>query len=69
MTHFAICNVFYSKTIFLVLLPSIIAAVEDPFYKIASEALLVLECLVKVLRPMDQVSEFNFQPYTAGVRF
>ena len=31
-----------------------INAVSDPFYKISSEALLVLETLVTVLRPMDK---------------
>jgi cullin-associated NEDD8-dissociated protein 1 len=50
-----------------VLLPVIISAVSDPFYKISSEALLVLESLVKVLRPLDQPSNFNFQPYTSKV--
>ena len=42
-----------------VLVPAIIAAVSDPFYKISSEALLVLESLVKVLRPL-QIAPSNF---------
>ena len=50
-----------------ILLPVIISAVGDPFYKISSEALLVLESLVRVLRPLDQPSTFNFQPYTNSV--
>jgi hypothetical protein len=50
-----------------VLLPVIIGCVGDPFYKISSEALLVLESLVKVLRPLDQPTNFNFQPYTNSV--
>ncbi len=47
----------------------IIQAVGDPFYKISSEALLVLESLVKVLRPLDQPTNFNFKPYTNNVIF
>ena len=39
---------------FQVLVPAVINAVSDPFYKISSEALLVLETLVTVLRPMDK---------------
>jgi cullin-associated NEDD8-dissociated protein 1 len=50
-----------------ILVPAIIAAVSDPFYKISSEALLVLESLVKVLRPLNQSSQFDFKPYTANV--
>ena len=34
-----------------VLTPPIIAAVNDPFYKITAEALLVLQQLVRVIRP------------------
>ena len=33
-----------------VLVPAIITAVSDPFYKISSEALLVLESLVRILK-------------------
>ena len=33
-----------------VLIPAVISAVSDPFYKISSEALLVLETLVRVFR-------------------
>jgi len=50
-----------------VLVPAIIAAVSDPFYKISSEALLVLESLVKVLRPLQISSNFDFRPYTQNV--
>ena len=35
-----------------VLVPTVLHAVDDQFYKIASEALLVLETLVRVLRPV-----------------
>ena len=50
-----------------VLVPAIIAAVSDPFYKISSEALLVLESLVKILRPFHSDSKFDFKPYTGNV--
>ena len=36
-----------------VLVPAIITAVSDTFYKISSEALVVLQLLVKVLRPLN----------------
>lgn len=45
------------------LVPLIVNAVFDPFYKIATEALLVLQQLVKVIRPLDQPSNFNFTPF------
>ena len=50
-----------------VLVPAIISAVSDPFYKISSEALLVLESLVKILRPFHTASKFDFKPYTSNV--
>ncbi len=50
-----------------VLVPAVITAVSDPFYKISSEALLVLESLVKVLRPLGVTSNFDFKPYTTNV--
>ena len=54
-----------------VLVPAIIAAVADPFYKISSEALLVLESLVRVLRPLGcsqkAASQFNMKPYTNDI--
>ncbi len=54
-----------------VLVPTIISAVADPFYKISSEALLVLESLVKVLRPLHSHQEEaspNFKQYVDMVR-
>lgn len=36
------------------LIPSIITAVGDPFYKITAEALLVLQEMVKVIRPLGK---------------
>ncbi|KAL8589566.1 Cullin-associated NEDD8-dissociated protein 1 [Nucella lapillus] len=48
-----------------VLVPPIVNAVGDPFYKITSEALLVTQQLVKVIRPFDeaQKSVFEYQGY------
>ncbi|KAL7982618.1 hypothetical protein Chor_010216 [Crotalus horridus] len=44
------------------LVPPVVACVGDPFYKITSEALLVTQQLVKVIRPLDQTS-FDASPY------
>lgn len=49
------------------LVPPIIAAVGDPFYKIASEALLVTQQLVKVIRPLDLKVDLDFRPYINGL--
>nr|CAG4644545.1 EOG090X00HY [Leptodora kindtii] len=49
------------------LLPSLLSAVSDPFYKITSEALLVLQQLVRVIRPLDCASNFDFTPYTLPI--
>ncbi|XP_018320590.1 cullin-associated NEDD8-dissociated protein 1 isoform X2 [Agrilus planipennis] len=46
-----------------VLLPPVINAVGDSFYKITAEALLVLQELVKVIRPIGTSVTFNFRPY------
>lgn len=46
-----------------IIVPPIIAAVGDPFYKITSEALLVMQQLVKVIRPLDTPSSFDFTPF------
>ncbi|KAJ0069023.1 hypothetical protein NL108_015895, partial [Boleophthalmus pectinirostris] len=45
-----------------VLLPPVVACVEDSFYKITSEALLVTQQLVKVMRPLDQSAAGGFDP-------
>ncbi|XP_030575909.1 cullin-associated NEDD8-dissociated protein 1 isoform X2 [Archocentrus centrarchus] len=49
------------------LVPPVVACVGDPFYKITSEALLVTQQLVKVIRPLDSQSEsgdsFDPSPY------
>ncbi|KAL7299729.1 hypothetical protein TKK_0007479 [Trichogramma kaykai] len=44
----------------LMIAPPVIAAVGDPFYKITAEALLVVQQLVKVIRPFDQPSTFDY---------
>ncbi|XP_071033153.1 cullin-associated NEDD8-dissociated protein 1 isoform X2 [Parasteatoda tepidariorum] len=55
-------EVFHSHIAALV--PPLVHAVGDVFYKITSEALLVLQQLVKVLRPLDQQSTpFDFVPF------
>ncbi|KAJ8398852.1 hypothetical protein AAFF_G00417600 [Aldrovandia affinis] len=46
-----------------VLVPPVVACVGDPFYKITSEALLVTQQLVKVIRPLDQADSFDASPY------
>ncbi|XP_078075955.1 cullin-associated NEDD8-dissociated protein 1 [Mustelus asterias] len=45
------------------LVPPVVACVGDPFYKITSEALLVTQQLVKVIRPVDQLYSFDAAPY------
>lgn len=40
------------------ILPPIVTCVGDPFYKITSEALLVLQQMVKVIRPLGQFDGF-----------
>ena len=51
-----------------VLVPAIITAVSDTFYKISSEALVVLQLLVKVLRPLDSSpTTFDFTLYTNNI--
>lgn len=37
-----------------VIVPPVVAAVSDNFYKITAEALLVLQQLVKVIRPLGK---------------
>ncbi|KAL0977959.1 hypothetical protein UPYG_G00163830 [Umbra pygmaea] len=53
-----------------VLLPPVVQCVEDPFYKITSEALLVTQQMVKIMRPLgDKVpaSTFDVKPYVKDV--
>ncbi|RWS15707.1 Cullin-associated NEDD8-dissociated protein 1-like protein [Dinothrombium tinctorium] len=46
-----------------VLLPAVISAVEDSFYKISSEALLVLTQMVRIIRPLETPSTFKYDGY------
>ncbi|XP_071351490.1 cullin-associated NEDD8-dissociated protein 2 [Trachinotus anak] len=53
-----------------VLLPPVVACVEDTFYKITSEALLVTQQLVRVMRPHGQTATaagFNPKPFVREV--
>lgn len=52
-----------------VLMSPVIVAVNDSFYKITAEALLVLQQLVKVIRPLDSESQFNFTPFIGKEMF
>ena len=45
----------------------VILAISDPFYKITSEALLVTQQLVRVIRPLDSKVDFDFRPYLGGL--
>ncbi|XP_062265609.1 cullin-associated NEDD8-dissociated protein 2 [Platichthys flesus] len=52
-----------------VLLPPVVACVEDTFYKITSEALLVTQQLVRVMRPHGQsaATGFDAKPFVREV--
>eukprot|EP00112_Aurelia_sp_Birch-Aquarium-sp1_P013777 Seg2940.2 transcript_id=Seg2940.2/GoldUCD/mRNA.D3Y31 product="Cullin-associated NEDD8-dissociated protein 1" protein_id=Seg2940.2/GoldUCD/D3Y31 len=58
-------TVFYDHIHLIV--PPIVAAVGDQFYKITSEALLVTQHLVKVMRPLNVTSTFDFRPYLKDI--
>ncbi len=49
------------------IVPPVVACVGDPFYKITSEALLVTQQLVKVIRPLDQTDAFDASPYITDI--
>ena len=50
------------------MLPLIISHANDTFYKIASEALLVLQELVKIIRPKASVAiQADFKPFVAQI--
>lgn len=44
-------------------LPSVISCIRDPFYKITSEALSVAQNTIKVMRPFEKDSGFDYTPY------
>ncbi|MBN3306198.1 CAND1 protein, partial [Amia calva] len=46
-----------------VILPPVVTCIGDPFYKITSEALLVTQQLVKVIRPLEKLSSFDAKPF------
>ncbi|KAJ8986273.1 hypothetical protein NQ317_009983 [Molorchus minor] len=50
-----------------ILLPPVINAVGDSFYKITAEALNVLQELVKVIRPLNMNCGFDFTPFTKDI--
>lgn len=50
-----------------VILPAVIQCVEDPFYKITSEALQVTQQIVKLMRPLDKPISFDAKPYIKNV--
>uniref|UniRef100_A0A8B9BWE2 Cullin associated and neddylation dissociated 2 (putative) n=1 Tax=Anser brachyrhynchus TaxID=132585 RepID=A0A8B9BWE2_9AVES len=45
------------------LLPPVVSCIGDSFYKITSEALLVTQQLVKVIRPLGKSCTFDAKPY------
>lgn len=45
------------------LLPPVVMCIGDPFYKITSEALLVTQQLVKIIRPLDVPCTFDAKPF------
>lgn len=49
------------------IVPAVVVAVDDSFYKIMSEALLVLTLIVKTIRPLDTPCSFDFQPYVTPI--
>ncbi|KAJ7316954.1 hypothetical protein JRQ81_003116 [Phrynocephalus forsythii] len=63
--HVVLCN--HPREVFhphiKALLPPVVTCIGDPFYKITSEALLVTQQLVKVIRPLDVPCPFDVKPY------
>ncbi|XP_063702337.1 cullin-associated NEDD8-dissociated protein 1 [Culicoides brevitarsis] len=49
------------------LVPLIETAVCDAFYKISTEALLVLQQMIKVMRPLDLQVNFDFTPFVSNL--
>ncbi|XP_032892680.1 cullin-associated NEDD8-dissociated protein 1-like [Amblyraja radiata] len=63
--HVILCNhppeVFHPHV--KTLLPPTVACISDPFYKITSEALLVTQQLIEVIRPLGKPCSFDAKPY------
>lgn len=49
------------------IVPAVVVAVDDSFYKIMSEALLVLTLIVRTIRPLDVPCSYDFQPYVMPI--
>lgn len=49
------------------IISAVIQSVDDSFYKITSESLLVLQNIVKVIRPLDETCDFDFKPYANDI--
>ncbi|XP_065897890.1 cullin-associated NEDD8-dissociated protein 1-like [Dysidea avara] len=46
------------------IVPAVLSAVDDPFYKIASEGLVVLNNLIQILCPLDDAAKpYDYQQY------
>ena len=64
------CGEFSPLLLYLqVLLPPVVACIDDTIYKITSEALLVTQQLVRVMRPPDQKGGFDPKPFVKEVRW
>ncbi|CAH0695118.1 unnamed protein product [Spodoptera exigua] len=50
------------------LLPAVLCCVHDPFYKVTAEALRVLQTLVKVMRPLDDIPVGGAQMVDAALQ-
>ncbi|XP_076124630.1 cullin-associated NEDD8-dissociated protein 2 [Alosa pseudoharengus] len=50
-----------------VILPPVVQCVDDTFYKIISEALLVTQQVVRIIRPVDKPSSFDAKPYVKDI--
>lgn len=51
-----------------VLVPLIVRAVNEQFYKVAAEALTVTTSLIRVLRPVtSEQGSFDYSPYIGSI--
>lgn len=50
-----------------IILPAVVKAVDDPFYKISSEALSVLQQLVEIIRPVNGSLRFDATCYVGDI--